>query len=35
MPVVNASTLETGNLKGADHGATISLILEERLDVHI
>jgi mannose-6-phosphate isomerase-like protein (cupin superfamily) len=28
MPVINASTLETGNLKGADHGATISLILD-------
>ena len=28
MPAINASTLETGNLKGADHGATISLILD-------
>jgi quercetin dioxygenase-like cupin family protein len=28
MPVINAGTLETGNLKGADHGATISLILD-------
>lgn len=28
MPVINARTLETGNLKGADHGATISLILD-------
>ncbi len=28
MPIVKASTLETGNLKGADHGATISLILD-------
>jgi mannose-6-phosphate isomerase-like protein (cupin superfamily) len=28
MPVINASTLETRNLKGADHGATISLILD-------
>jgi len=28
MPVINASTLETGNLKGADHGATMSLILD-------
>ena len=27
MPVINASTLPTGNLKGADHGATVSLIL--------
>jgi quercetin dioxygenase-like cupin family protein len=29
MPVINSSTLKTGNLKGADHGATISLILDE------
>jgi quercetin dioxygenase-like cupin family protein len=29
MPVINSSTLNTGNLKGADHGATISLILDE------
>jgi mannose-6-phosphate isomerase-like protein (cupin superfamily) len=29
MPVINSSTLETGNLKGADRGATISLILDE------
>jgi quercetin dioxygenase-like cupin family protein len=29
MPVINAGTLATGNLKGADHGATISLILDE------
>jgi quercetin dioxygenase-like cupin family protein len=28
MPIINASTLTTGNLKGADHGATISLILD-------
>lgn len=28
MPVITAATLETGNLKGADHGATISLILD-------
>jgi mannose-6-phosphate isomerase-like protein (cupin superfamily) len=28
MPVINASTLPTGNLIGADHGATISLILD-------
>ena len=28
MPVINASTLPTGNLKGADHGASISLILD-------
>jgi quercetin dioxygenase-like cupin family protein len=28
MAVINASTLETGNLKGEDHGATISLILD-------
>jgi mannose-6-phosphate isomerase-like protein (cupin superfamily) len=29
MPVINASTLPTGNLRGADHGATISLILDD------
>jgi quercetin dioxygenase-like cupin family protein len=28
MPVISASTLGTGNLKGAEHGATISLILD-------
>lgn len=28
MPVTNASSLPNGNLKGADHGATISLILD-------
>jgi mannose-6-phosphate isomerase-like protein (cupin superfamily) len=28
MPVIRAGTLETGNLKGADHGATVSLILD-------
>ncbi len=28
MPVINESELQTGNLKGADHGATISLILD-------
>jgi mannose-6-phosphate isomerase-like protein (cupin superfamily) len=28
MPVINASTLETGALKGSEHGATISLILD-------
>jgi quercetin dioxygenase-like cupin family protein len=28
MPIINAGTLETGNLKGADHGATISLIFD-------
>lgn len=27
MPLINASTLPTGNLRGADHGATISLVL--------
>ncbi len=29
MPVINASTLRAGNLKGAEHGATISLILDD------
>jgi mannose-6-phosphate isomerase-like protein (cupin superfamily) len=28
MPVINANALDHGNLKGADHGATISLILD-------
>jgi mannose-6-phosphate isomerase-like protein (cupin superfamily) len=28
MPVIDSSTLQTGNLKGAEHGATISLILD-------
>lgn len=28
MPVINANTLITGNLEGAEHGATISLILD-------
>jgi mannose-6-phosphate isomerase-like protein (cupin superfamily) len=28
MPVINATALEGGNLKGADHGATISLIFD-------
>jgi len=28
MPIINASTLETGTLKGEDSGATISLILD-------
>ena len=29
MPVINARTLGTGNLKGTEHGATISLILDQ------
>lgn len=29
MPVIKAGTLGTDNLKGADHGATISLILDD------
>ncbi len=28
MPIIQASTLGTGDLQGADHGATISLILD-------
>jgi mannose-6-phosphate isomerase-like protein (cupin superfamily) len=28
MPVINASALITGNLEGAEHGATVSLILD-------
>ena len=28
MPVINAGTLEAGHLQGADHGATISVILD-------
>ena len=29
MPVINAADLPTGNLKGEEHGATISLILDD------
>ena len=29
MPVINASTLTSGSLEGAEHGATISLILDD------
>ena len=29
MSVINAHTLPTGNLKGAEHGATISVILDD------
>src|SRR5580693_6840784 len=29
MPVINAADLPTGNLKGAEHDASISLILDE------
>jgi quercetin dioxygenase-like cupin family protein len=28
LPIINAAALATGNLKGVDHGATISLILD-------
>ncbi len=28
MPIVNAEALENGNLEGADHGATVSLIFD-------
>ena len=28
MPVINTSALPSGNLKGEDHGATISVILD-------
>jgi mannose-6-phosphate isomerase-like protein (cupin superfamily) len=28
MPVINATSLRAGHLKGEDHGATISLILD-------
>ncbi len=28
MPLIHHSELQTGNLKGIDHGATISLILD-------
>lgn len=34
MPVINASRLETGNLKGAEHGATICLILDHSQPGH-
>jgi mannose-6-phosphate isomerase-like protein (cupin superfamily) len=29
MPVISAGALPTGNLKGAEHGASISLILDD------
>ena len=29
MPVIRAGTLPTGNLEGEEHGATVSLILDE------
>ncbi len=29
MSVINARTLPTGNLRGAEHGATISVILDD------
>ena len=29
MPVIKAGTLSDGTIKGADHGASISLILDE------
>ena len=28
MPVINERSLQTGNLKGVEHGATISLVLD-------
>ena len=28
MPVINAASLPSGNLKGVEHGATISVILD-------
>lgn len=28
MPVIKAGTLKSGNVKGVDHGATISVILD-------
>lgn len=28
MPIINADALETGNLEGAEYGATISVILD-------
>jgi mannose-6-phosphate isomerase-like protein (cupin superfamily) len=34
MPLINASTLPTGNLAGAEHGATISLILDQSDPAH-
>ena len=29
MPIINSSALDDGNLRGAEHGATISLILDQ------
>ncbi len=34
MPVINGAALPTGNLKGEDHGATISLILDRSAPGH-
>ena len=34
MPLIKNGTLTTGNLKGEDHGATISLILDESQPGH-
>jgi len=34
MPLIKHGTLTTGNLKGEDHGATISLILDESQPGH-
>jgi mannose-6-phosphate isomerase-like protein (cupin superfamily) len=34
MPVIDRSSLSSGNLKGAEHGATISLILDDSQPGH-
>jgi mannose-6-phosphate isomerase-like protein (cupin superfamily) len=34
MPVIHASDLPNGNLKGADHGATVSVILDHSRPGH-
>lgn len=34
MPVIDTSALPNGNLKGADHGATISVILDDSQPGH-
>jgi mannose-6-phosphate isomerase-like protein (cupin superfamily) len=34
MPVINESELATGNLRGDDHGASVSLVLDHSMPGH-
>jgi mannose-6-phosphate isomerase-like protein (cupin superfamily) len=34
MPIINASSLETGTLKGVEHGTSVSLILDQSAPGH-